>query len=58
MALLYSYLRVGAPIMQNDAAVSLEIVRIIQALIILLFTAEGLLSLWQRRRVIAAWKAS
>ncbi|PJF31209.1 MAG: ABC transporter permease [Candidatus Thermofonsia Clade 1 bacterium] len=58
MALLYSYLRVGAPIMQNDAAVSLEIVRIIQALIILLFTAEGLLSLWQRRRAIAAWKAS
>lgn len=58
MALLYSYLRVGAPIMQNDAAVSLEIVRIIQALIILLFTAEGLLSLWQRRKVIAAWKAS
>ncbi len=58
MALLYSYLRVGAPIMQNDAAVSLEIVRIIQALIILLFTAEGLLSLWERRRAVAAWKAS
>lgn len=58
MALLYSYLRVGAPIMQNDAAVSLEIVRIIQALIILLFTAEGLLSLWARRRAVAAWKAS
>ncbi|MCS6872681.1 MAG: ABC transporter permease [Anaerolineae bacterium] len=58
MALLYSYLRVGAPIMQNDAAVSLEIVRIIQALIILLFTAEGLLSLWQVRKVRTAWKTS
>jgi ABC-type uncharacterized transport system permease subunit len=55
MALLYSYLRVGAPIMQNDAAVSLEIVRVIQAIIILLFTAEGLLYFWQRR---TAWKRS
>lgn len=44
MALLYSYLRVGAPIMQNDAGVSLEIVRVIQAIIILLFTAEGLIA--------------
>jgi simple sugar transport system permease protein len=42
MALVYSYLRVGAPIMQNDAGVSLEVVRVIQAVIILLFTAEGL----------------
>jgi simple sugar transport system permease protein len=55
MALLYSYLRVGAPIMQNDAAVSLEIVRVIQAIIILLFTAEGLLHFWQRQM---AWKQS
>ncbi len=55
MALLYAYLRVGAPIMQNDAAVSLELVRVIQAIIILLFTAEGLLSLWRGRR---AWKTS
>lgn len=58
MALLYSYLRVGAPIMQNDAAVSLEIVRIIQALIILLFTAEGLLGLWRGRKAAAAWRTS
>lgn len=50
MALLYSYLRVGAPIMQNDAAVSLEIVRVIQAIIILLFTAEGLVAWLQRSR--------
>lgn len=50
MALLYSYLRVGAPIMQNDAAVSLEIVRVIQAIIILLFTAEGLIGFWRRRK--------
>src|SRR5262249_44946917 len=39
MALLYSYLRVGGPIMQVDASVSLEIVRVIQSIIILLFTA-------------------
>lgn len=52
MALLYSYLRVGAPIMQNDAAVSLEIVRVIQAIIILLFTAEGLIGFWRRRKVV------
>ncbi|GAB4552896.1 MAG: ABC transporter permease [Anaerolineae bacterium] len=50
MALLYSYLRVGAPIMQNDASVSLEIVRVIQAIIILLFTAEGLVTWLQRTR--------
>lgn len=49
MALLYAYLRAGAPIMQNDAAVSLEIVRVIQAVIILLFTAEGLVSFWRLR---------
>ncbi len=52
MALLYSYLRVGAPIMQNDAAVSLEIVRVIQAIIILLFTAEGLIGFWRRRKAV------
>lgn len=50
MALLYSYLRVGGPIMQNDAAVSLELVRVIQAIIILLFTAEGLIAFLGRRR--------
>jgi general nucleoside transport system permease protein len=54
MALLYAYLRAGAPIMQNDAGVSREIVRVIQAVIILLFTAEGLLSFWRARRKVAA----
>jgi simple sugar transport system permease protein len=50
MALLYSFLRVGGPIMQNDANVSFEIVRVIQAIIILLFTAEGLVAFLQWRR--------
>jgi len=50
MALLYAYLRAGAPIMQSDAGVSLEIVRVIQAVIILLFTAEGLVNLFRARR--------
>jgi general nucleoside transport system permease protein len=50
MALMYSYLRVGGPIMQTDARVSLEIVRIIQAIIIFIFTAEGLVSFIEYRR--------
>jgi general nucleoside transport system permease protein len=50
MALMYSYLRVGGPIMQTDADVSQEIVRVIQAIIILLFTAEGILSFIKVRR--------
>ncbi len=50
MALLYSFLRVGGPIMQNDANVSFEIVRVIQSIIILLFTAEGLVAFLQWRR--------
>jgi general nucleoside transport system permease protein len=50
MALLYSFLRVGGPIMQNDANVSFEIVRVIQAIIILLFTAEGLVAFLEWRR--------
>jgi len=49
MALMYSYLRTGGPIMQNDANVSLEIVRVIQSIIILLFTAEGLVAYVQTR---------
>jgi len=36
--------------MQSDAGVSLEIVRVIQAVIILLFTAEGLVNLFRARR--------
>jgi simple sugar transport system permease protein len=50
MALMYAYLRVGAQFMQNDAGVSLEIVRVIQAIIILLFTAEGLTEFLRWRR--------
>jgi general nucleoside transport system permease protein len=50
MALLYSFLRVGGPIMQNDASVSSETVRVIQSIIILLFTAEGLVAFLQWRR--------
>ncbi|MEP7288029.1 MAG: ABC transporter permease [Chloroflexota bacterium] len=50
MALLYSYLRVGGPIMQTDASVSLEIIRVIQSIIILLFTADGLIVFIQARR--------
>jgi simple sugar transport system permease protein len=53
MALMYSYLRVGGPLMQNDAKVSLEVVRVIQATIILLFTAEGLLAFLRWRRTPA-----
>jgi simple sugar transport system permease protein len=52
MALLYSYLRVGGPIMQTDATVSLEVVRVIQSIIILLFTAEGLVAFLQERRAL------
>ncbi len=42
--LLYAYLRAGAQFMERDANVSFEIVRLIQAVIILLITAEGLLA--------------
>jgi simple sugar transport system permease protein len=48
-ALLYAYLRAGAQFMERDANVSFEIVRIIQAVIILLITAEGLLAFRGRR---------
>lgn len=48
--LLYSYLRVGAQFMERDANVSSEVVRIIQAVVILLITAEALVTFVQRRR--------
>jgi len=50
--LLYAYLRTGARYMESDANVSFEVVRIIQAVIILLITAEALVSYFQRRRVL------
>ena len=40
--LLYAYLRAGAQFMERDANVSFEVVRMIQAIIILLITAEAL----------------
>jgi len=49
--LLYSYLRAGAQFMERDAGVSFEVVRIIQAVIILLITAEALVTFFQNRRV-------
>ncbi len=52
--LLYAYLRAGAQFMERDANVSFEVVRIIQAVIILLITAEALLTVFQRRRTEAA----
>lgn len=48
--LLYAYLRAGAQFMERDANVSFEIVRIIQAVIILLITAEALVAFFQERR--------
>ncbi len=48
--LLYAYLRSGAQFMERDANISFEIVRIIQAVIILLITAEALLAFVQSRR--------
>jgi len=50
-ALLYAYLRAGAQFMERDANVSFEIVRIIQAIIILLITAEALATFFQARRI-------
>lgn len=49
--LLYSYLRVGAQFMERDANVSSEVVRIIQAVVILLITAEALVSFFRKRRL-------
>jgi simple sugar transport system permease protein len=48
--LLYAYLRAGAQFMERDAGVSFEVVRIIQAVIILLITAEALTAFFQERR--------
>jgi simple sugar transport system permease protein len=48
--LLYAYLRSGAQFMERDANVSFEVVRIIQAAIILLITAELLTTYFQSRR--------
>ncbi len=50
--LLYSYLRAGAQFMERDANVSFEVVRIIQAIIILLITAEALIAFFQSRRAM------
>ena len=52
--LLYAYLRAGAQFMERDADVSFEIVRMIQAIIILLITAEALVSFFQQRQKRAA----
>jgi ABC-type uncharacterized transport system permease subunit len=49
--LLYAYLRTGAQIMERDANVSAEVVRIIQAVVILLITAEALVTFFQHRRI-------
>ncbi len=49
--LLYAYLRTGAQIMERDADVSSEVVRIIQAVVILLITAEALVTFFRRRRI-------
>src|SRR5690606_14943285 len=48
--LLYAYLRAGAQFMERDANVSFEVVRIIQAVIILLITAEGVFTFYQTWR--------
>src|SRR5258708_26954427 len=42
MALLYAYLRTGADVMQSQATISSDIVRVIEAVIILLVTADAL----------------
>lgn len=49
--LLYAYLRAGAQFMERDANVSFEVVRIIQAVIILLITAEALVAFFQTRQM-------
>jgi general nucleoside transport system permease protein len=52
MGLLYAYLRAGGLIIQNDAKVPLEVVNIIQAIIILLVTAEALAQFVRARRTM------
>ncbi len=49
--LLYAYLRTGAQVMERDANISAEVVRIIQAVVILLITAEALVTFLRRRRI-------
>ena len=50
--LLYAYLRTGAQVMERDANVSSEVVRIIQAVVILLITADALVAFFRQRRII------
>ena len=47
--LFYSYLRVGGEIMEQEASVGIEIVQVIQAVIILLLTAQVLVD-WVKTR--------
>lgn len=47
---LYAYLRAGAQFMERDTNVSFEVVRIIQAVIILLISAEALITFFSQRR--------
>lgn len=53
-ALLYSYLRIGGDIMERTAAVGSDLVRLIQAVIILFLTAEALLETFRRWRPVHA----
>jgi len=55
-ALAYGYLRAGADVMERSTDVSREMVLIIQAIIILLITAERIMPIVQRS--IAARKAT
>jgi len=51
--LFYGYLRTGAQIMERSSDVTREVVMVIQAVIILLITAERLFPLfqeWRKRR--------
>jgi simple sugar transport system permease protein len=57
-ALLYSYLRIGGDIMERTAAVGSDIVRVIQATIILFITAELLVGRLRRRPAAPAPEAA
>lgn len=57
-ALLYSYLRIGGDIMERTSAVGSDIVRVIQATIILFLTAEAVLGFLRRRRAARAGEAA
>ncbi len=54
-ALFYSYLRVGADVMGQSTDVPFEMANVIQAIIILLISADALTS-WLRKRRIAGTK--